>query len=149
MTITITDEMVVAYSQCPRKAYLLMYSEERGQPHEYQQILEQNRLTNQYNHLNVLRHEPNVYLYSAENLKKGCDPLITARLIADGHRRRLGAHGSDGQKHVGQYRVEIELCLSHYTTHRQRRHHTCRLATCGDLSNVACGQGRHCRIYPE
>jgi predicted RecB family nuclease len=83
MTITITDEMVVAYSQCPRKAFLLAYSEERGQLHEYQQILEQNRLTNQYSHLDVLRHRPNVSPYSVENLKKGCDLLINARLIAN------------------------------------------------------------------
>jgi len=83
MTITITDEIFVAYSQCPRKAYLLMYSEERGQLHEYQQILEQNQLANQYRHLDVLKHKLNVCPYSVENLKKGCDLLINARLIAD------------------------------------------------------------------
>ena len=66
MTITITDEIFVAYSQCPRKAYLLMYSDERGQLHEYQQILEQNRLANQDRHLDTLRHKPNVYPYNAE-----------------------------------------------------------------------------------
>ena len=60
-----------------------MYSDERGQLHEYQQILEQNRLANQYRHFDVLRHKPNVYPYSAENFKKGGDLLINARLIAD------------------------------------------------------------------
>jgi predicted RecB family nuclease len=84
MAITITSQIVVAYSQCPRKAHLLMYSDERGQSHEYQQILEQNRLTYQNRHLDTLRQKPNVYPYNLENLKKGCDILINAGLAADG-----------------------------------------------------------------
>ena len=35
MQPTITSEVVVAYAQCPRKAYLLLFSPEQGQPHEY------------------------------------------------------------------------------------------------------------------
>jgi hypothetical protein len=83
MAITITDEFVIAYSQCPRKAYLLMYSEEHGQLHEYQQILEQNRLTNQYQYLEALKPKLNAYPYSVESIEKGYDLLINARLIAD------------------------------------------------------------------
>jgi hypothetical protein len=84
MAITITSQIVVAYSQCPRKAYLLMYSEKHGQLHEYQQILEQNRLAYQSRHLDILKQKPNVYPYNLENLKKGCDILIDPRLTADG-----------------------------------------------------------------
>jgi hypothetical protein len=36
----ITSEVVVAYSQCPRKAYLLLFSLDISEPHEYVQILE-------------------------------------------------------------------------------------------------------------
>jgi len=85
MAITITDEVLVAYSQCPRKAYLLLYSEERGQLHEIQQILEQRRLANQCKHLDILRqnNKPNVYPHNDENFRKGCELLINARLTAN------------------------------------------------------------------
>jgi len=35
----ITPAIVVAYAQCPRKAYLLLFSPDKGEPHEYVQIL--------------------------------------------------------------------------------------------------------------
>ena len=41
MVPMITSEVVVAYSQCPRKAYLLLFSPDKGKPHEYVHILEQ------------------------------------------------------------------------------------------------------------
>jgi hypothetical protein len=40
MQPTITSEVVVAYAQCPRKAYLLLFNPEQGVPHEYVRILE-------------------------------------------------------------------------------------------------------------
>ena len=52
----ITPEIVVAYSQCPRKAYLLLFSPDKGEPHEYTQILEQQRQENQERYLNRLQH---------------------------------------------------------------------------------------------
>ena len=35
MEPTITTDIVVAYAQCPRKAYLLLFSPDKGEPHEY------------------------------------------------------------------------------------------------------------------
>ena len=35
MQPAITSEVVGAYAQCPRKAYLLLFHPEQGQPHEY------------------------------------------------------------------------------------------------------------------
>ncbi len=82
MATTITDEIFVAYSQCPRKAYLLMYSKESGQIHEYQQILDQNRLTNQRRHLDILdKNESNVYPYTVNNLKNSHGFLTNAKLF--------------------------------------------------------------------
>ena len=76
MAITITDKILIAYSQCPREAYLLMYSDERGQLHEYQQIIEQRRLANRSNHLDVLtQNKSSVYPYNFENLRKGYELL--------------------------------------------------------------------------
>jgi predicted RecB family nuclease len=83
MATVITDEILVANSQCPRKAYLLMFVEERGQLHEYQQILEQNRLINRDKHLALIQKNPNAYSYNVENIKKGCDFLVNVQLVAD------------------------------------------------------------------
>ena len=57
MEPTITSEVVVAYSQCPRKAYLLMFSPDQGEPHEYVQILEQERRENQAQHADRLKQK--------------------------------------------------------------------------------------------
>lgn len=83
MATVITDEILVANSQCPRKAYLLMFAEERGQLHEYQQILEQNRFVNRDKHLALIQKNPNAYPYTVENIKKDCDFLVNAQLVAD------------------------------------------------------------------
>ena len=67
---TITTEAVAAYAQCPRKAYLLLCTREKGSPHEYGRILEQQRQTTQRKHLDILRQKnPDVQPYSPESLK--------------------------------------------------------------------------------
>jgi predicted RecB family nuclease len=83
MAITITDELIIAFSQCPLKAYHLAYSDEHGQLHEYQKILEENRLTNQHKHFDAIKYKPNIYPYSVESIKKDYDLIINARLIKD------------------------------------------------------------------
>lgn len=50
----ITSEIVVAYSQCPRKAFLLLCTDEQGMPHEYMRLLEQQKSLNQTNYLSKL-----------------------------------------------------------------------------------------------
>jgi len=54
MHTTITSEIVVAYSQCPRKAFLLLCTDEQGMPHEYMRMLEQQKLLNQINYIQAL-----------------------------------------------------------------------------------------------
>jgi len=77
MEPTITADIVVAYSQCPRKAYLLLFSSDKGEPHEYVQILEQQRCANQKGYLNRLQQtHADVQPYSLENLRKGSKVLI-------------------------------------------------------------------------
>src|SRR5215831_12133410 len=81
----ITTDIVVAYSQCPRKAYLLLFSPDKGEPHEYVQILEQQRCTNQEKYIDHLKHpHADVQPYSLENLRKGSKVLINAHLQVDG-----------------------------------------------------------------
>jgi len=50
----ITSEIVVAYSQCPQKAFLLLCTAEQGMPHEYTRILERQKQINQTNYLHSL-----------------------------------------------------------------------------------------------
>ena len=51
MQPTITSEVVVAYAQCPRKAYKLLYTDTQGIPHAYLSILEEEARKNRENHL--------------------------------------------------------------------------------------------------
>jgi predicted RecB family nuclease len=50
-TPVITSEIFVAYSQCPRKAFLLLFSEDQGKPHDYPLILEERRNQNRTRYL--------------------------------------------------------------------------------------------------
>ena len=85
MEPTITPDIVVAYAQCPRKAYLLLFSPDKGEPHEYIQILEQQRQANQERYLDRLQQtHADVHPYSLEHLHKGSEVLINAHLQVDG-----------------------------------------------------------------
>src|SRR5438128_1481028 len=55
MEPTITSDIVVAYSQCPRKAYKLLYTDKQGTPHEYISVLEEEARKNRENHLQKIR----------------------------------------------------------------------------------------------
>src|SRR5438874_8377025 len=85
MEPAITSDIVVAYSQCPRKAYLLLCSPDKGEPHEYVQILEQQRREHQERYIDHLQQtHADVQPYSVENLHKGSQVLSNARLQVDG-----------------------------------------------------------------
>ena len=57
MQPAITSEVVVAYTQCPRKAYRLLFSPEQGEPHEYVRILERQQGENQARYLDRLKQK--------------------------------------------------------------------------------------------
>src|SRR5262245_21025200 len=50
----ITSDVVVAYAQCPRKAYKLLYTDTQGIPHVYLAILEEEARKNRANHMQKL-----------------------------------------------------------------------------------------------
>jgi len=86
MNKTITPEVVVGYSQCPRKAYLLLCTEKRGTQHEYMQILEKQRQTAKRNYIENLQQEnSDAQPYSLDNLKGNHKYLVNATLDADGY----------------------------------------------------------------
>jgi predicted RecB family nuclease len=85
MSKTITSEILVAYSQCPRKAFLLLCTKERGTPHEYTEILEQQRQNNQRKYLDMLqRKNADVQPYTSDNLKGKYEFLFNVTLEANG-----------------------------------------------------------------
>jgi predicted RecB family nuclease len=57
MKTIITPEILVAYSQCPRKAFLLC-TDEKGVPHDYTRFLEQQKRFNQINYVESLGRTP-------------------------------------------------------------------------------------------
>ena len=85
MPPAITSEVVIAYSQCPRKAYLLLFSPDKGEPHEYEGILGEKARMNRVAYLTTLQHEPpRLRAYDAKTIPHGSDVLIEATLRAPG-----------------------------------------------------------------
>jgi predicted RecB family nuclease len=81
MNKKITSEIIVAYAQCPRKAYLLLYTDEQGSSHEYVRILEQRKITNQNVYLDAFRQRhPDAQPHNIGSLKSGNDFLVGATL---------------------------------------------------------------------
>ena len=77
MKTTTTSEVLTAYPECPRKAYLLLYGNEKGTPHEYIQILQQRKDSNERDYINALRREhPDIRLYDADALQSGSSFVV-------------------------------------------------------------------------
>lgn len=76
----ITSEVFIAYSQCPRKAFLLLFSDNIGIPHDYPRILEEQRKAHQSKYIEIFNqiHE-DAQIYDEKNLMKG-DFFIAATL---------------------------------------------------------------------
>ena len=63
----------------------MLFSPDKGEPHEYVQILEQQRCENQERYIDRLKQtHADVQPYSLENLRKGSKVLINAQLQVDG-----------------------------------------------------------------
>ena len=85
MQSTITSDVVVASTQCPRKAYLLLFSPDKGIPHAYTAILAQQRGEHQERYIEGLKQtHADVHPYTVEHLCTGRGVLLHARLQADG-----------------------------------------------------------------
>src|SRR5882757_2127460 len=81
MKTMITAEMLTAYSQCPRKAYLLLCTDAKGVPHEYECILEQQKSLNQMKYIDALKHTcPNGTFLNGNDLSSGRDFIFGATL---------------------------------------------------------------------
>src|SRR5216117_4164864 len=79
----IRAEIVCAYSHCPRKAFLLHCTEERGTPHEYAGIVEERTKVKKTRYLAALQQtSTSVCSYSDGGISSGIDVLMEAHLTA-------------------------------------------------------------------
>lgn len=69
MKNVVTSEGVVAYSQCPRKAFLILCEEDGDAPHGYVRIIEKQESVNRAKHLNVLKQETTIVHEILKNYK--------------------------------------------------------------------------------
>jgi len=119
----ITSDVVVAYAQCPRKAYLLLHSPEQGEPHAYARILEQQRRENHARYLDRLKQKhADVQPYTAAALCHGSAVLLNACLQADGLAAECDAlMRVEGQTTRGQYRYEPTLCVGTHSISKEQK----------------------------
>ena len=118
----IRHEIVTAYSQCPRKAFLLHCTAERGAPKEYERLLEERSRANRISYLAKLQQTKTaICSYKNGALSSGVDALTEA----DFETANVEAHcdvlvRADQCKHphvyeptivAGTYRVEEEQTL--------------------------------------
>src|SRR6266545_2572775 len=81
----ITAEILVAYSHCPRKAFVLLCTEEKGTPHDYVAILQQKKHDNQAKCINALgKMGLEIQPYNTNSLKGASDVLVNSTLKAEG-----------------------------------------------------------------
>ena len=75
----ITPDVAVAYTLCPRKAYLLLCTAEQGAPHDYPRILAADQRRSQASYLNGLKQRHgDASVYGGTLLRRGGGPLLAA-----------------------------------------------------------------------
>src|SRR5215475_10013562 len=123
MEPTITADIVVAYAQCPRKAYLLLFNPDKGEPHEYVQILEQQRREHQEKYINRLQQiHADVQPYSVENLRKGSQVLINMHLQVDGLAADCGVLTRvEGSSMFGKYSYEPSIFVGTHSISKEQQ----------------------------
>ena len=122
-TKVIHGEAVSAYSHCPRKAYLLHCTEDRGTPNDYSCILENGANVNRASYLaNLQRINASTCSYSDRAFSSGIEVLTEANLDAANvtaycDALRIVGHRGDPVAYeptivVGTYRLEKEQILN-------------------------------------
>lgn len=146
----ISTDVVVAYSQCPRKAYLMLEGKQKGKVHEYVQILAQQQAENRKRGIVALRQKfSDVHPQAEVGLKNRTDYVVEATLTADGYiapcdllvrnnkHSALGRHSYEPTLFTSTHTVTKEQKLvMHFTGHvlakvQQKQPETGRLIKLG------------------
>jgi len=123
MKKTITSEILVSYSQCPHKAYLLLCTNEGGTQHEYMQILEKQRQIAQRNYIDNLQQEStDVQPYSFTNLQGSHKYLVNATLETDGYSAKCAVLNKvRTHSAFGHYSYEPTIVVGAHTIKKEHR----------------------------
>lgn len=123
MQPAITSDVVVAYAQCPRKAYLFLFNPDQGAPHEYVCMLERQRREHQKRYIDGLKHtHTDVHPYTVENLGSGSAVLINACLQADGLTAVCDVLTRvEGQSTAGTHRYAPTMCVGTYSVSKEQK----------------------------
>ena len=123
MKPTITTETVIAYDQCPRKAFLLLFGTQSGSPHEYVQILAAKQRTNQTRYLEKLAQEQSdVVTYQTHGLASKQQMLTAATLKTEGFEAECGlltkvaSHSA-----LGHYSYEPTIFVGTHTISKEQK----------------------------
>jgi predicted RecB family nuclease len=100
-----------------------LFSPDKGEPHEYVQILEQQRFANQKRYLSRLQQtHADVQPYSLENLRKGSKVLINAYLQVDGFAADCGVLTRvEGKSTFGKYSYEPSLFVGTHSISKEQQ----------------------------
>lgn len=123
MNRMISTDILVAYSQCPHKAYLLLFTKQKGKPHEYVQILQQQKATNQQQYIKTLKEKhSDVQLYTTGNLKDRHAFLTDASLQTGEFEATCGLLTKvDVASSLGRYSYEPAIFTGTYTVTKEQR----------------------------
>ena len=84
MPPTSTPDVVVAYAQCPRKAYKLLYPDTQGIPHAYLALLAEEARKNRANHVQkILGKHSDGGPYSPDGMHTGMPIMLEATLVSE------------------------------------------------------------------
>ena len=100
--------MLIAYSQCPRKAFLLLCTKHKGTKHDYIKILDHKAQENQQQFISELnQRSSDVQPYSVANLESDADFLTDATLQTEGLKATCGILTKvSGRSSLGNYHYE-------------------------------------------
>ena len=125
MNKTISSDVLVAYSQCPRMAYLLLCTKEKGSLHEYVCILQKQMISNQRQYINALKLKRpafDVQPYTHKNLNNRSDLIVNAVLQSEGLEARCHLLARvKGSSALGRYSYEPTICIGTYSVYKQQK----------------------------
>jgi len=119
----ITAEVLVAFAQCPRKAFLLLCAQGQGAIHPYVQFLQQQKEQVERRLLTALSQQPGgLCSYTPSALRSSCPQLIQATLNAEGVEATCTLLTKVAQpSSLGAFRYEPTICVgTHSITHEHR-----------------------------
>lgn len=135
----LTSDLVVAYSQCQRKAFLLLQGKVKGTQHEYQSILEECAEANRARYILTLPNGPidpelrkrscirlprknnPLCTISADDLVARCDALLKPDRESSGTHTRLEPHVVIGTRSIGDDH-KLRLAFAGYVIGKATRY---------------------------